>query len=120
MVWPVWREPHKDNAYWTLPVPDDYKKKAHIRSELEEIGYKTKRNLSRAGLIELLQHHGLGHVCYDQCTDNDLRTFPIDRGLVSKNSKATSPHLVGLLLKADKSPSFHGFCDLPLELRVRV
>ena len=112
--------PPRDNTYWTLPAARSKDTKDRLRSQLEKIGCNPNASVSRPGLVALLQHHQLGYICCDNCTDNELKTFATDRHLATGKAQLARARLVSLLLKADLNPSFKRFYDLPPELRNRV
>lgn len=112
--------PPRDAAYWRVPSPNPYITNAEIRSELDAIGYAPKKSASRTDLDVLLRHAQTDHICYSNCTFDELKGFAIDRGLISNKAKPGHARLISLLLKADMNPTFAQLNNLPPELRTRI
>lgn len=114
--------PSRDRTYWELSLPHAKATKQWLCSQLLPIGYNAKSSLSRPELVALYKHHHAGHLCYDKCTNDELRKFAKDRDLLPRTNDhlCSRDGMVKLLMSGDMHPTFHRFCDLPAELREQI
>lgn len=112
------------DTYWRLQLLEPggpfYGERERLRGDLQRAGYKVKAHHLYRDLAKLWLHHTLEQACYDSCTDDEVRTFAIDRGLAPANAKLSRRTLIKRLRDKDMSPSFSRFIDLPPEIRTIV
>jgi hypothetical protein len=76
--------------------------------------------------VRTLWHRDRRWIWHDHCSDDELRTFVGDQGLLSRlrpDTRLYSKHratLIRTLETLDEDPILEQFLDLPAELRVRV
>ena len=121
---PLFKYGNYGDAYWRLHYADPGRAypgaKAHLLTELQEAGYKPSKSLAYRDLAKLWLHHTLAHVCYDSCSDAEIKKFAVDRRLVLSNTKLARGTLAKKLMEDDMDPSFRGFLDLPPEIRTII
>lgn len=112
------------DEYWRLSQPCKWRIaggwKAKYQNLLQSLGYKLNKSLTLDGLHELFLHHRTAHVCYDACSDAELRAFATGRRLITAREKCSKHALVKKLMLADANPTFDRFIDLPAELRTII
>ena len=87
---------------------------------MQSAGYVVDPTLGREKLFKLVQRKELGYLCYDKCSDTQLKKFAVNRSLVTPNRKLDRRWLVNTLIEADKNRRFAKLLDLPPELREHV
>lgn len=104
----------RSNTYWMLGTT--LRQTAHgMRQTLEEGGYKSRKNASKAVLASSLGRLERGLLCYEKCNVDQLPSFCESRGLMSK--AMTVLGLARRLEKADDDSTFPRFLELPPEIR---
>lgn len=120
---PVTRGLGRDQ-YWRLSLPCTWRTaggwKAKYQTLLQSLGYKLNKSLTLEELHKLFLHHRTAHVCYDACSDAELRAFATDRDLITARQRCSRHALVKKLMQADADPTFDRFTDLPAELRAII
>ncbi|KAK3702011.1 hypothetical protein LTR37_015125 [Vermiconidia calcicola] len=94
--------------------------KDSMQTHLDRMKFHYKKSANRERLNVLLKRAESGLVSYDGCTVAELRKFCRDRKLVIEGTgqaKVSKLDLVEFLESEDERPRFHGFLELPAELR---
>lgn len=125
------------NKYWKLKGPWQNGRKADVRHRLEIAGYNSKTGSSSQHRY-LLYRIEVGLICYNKCSNAELRKFAEDRSTLKHprrvcraekhnvqeaylcSSQGTRAGLIRSLIEADKRLQFRKFLDLPRELRDHV
>ena len=115
------------DRYWR--VSEGYGSVAAMRAKLGVRGYILEPQIpDKTNLIRLLQRQDRGLMCYNRCSDTELKSFATARKvpcyLESNKSAQMSKLLRALtiqtLTEADDNLQFEKFLDLPPELRKRI
>jgi len=111
----------RDDVYWRLNRGREIRSgMKHLHWTLKAANYKPRAHITKSALIELLVHHEKGLLCYDECSDRELKKFVRDRNIARTEETTDRLSLVSMLQADDASRAFHRFSDLPAELRVRI
>ncbi|KXT00745.1 hypothetical protein AC579_10220 [Pseudocercospora musae] len=105
------------DQYWRLDTYDKWTK-TKLLGAIRSSGLFVSRGLTKEALIAIKRRLDRGLLYYgDQRTSMDmLRKFVKARG-ISLPTPTTRKAIANVLMDADESRTFHGFQDLPTELR---
>lgn len=95
----------RDDTYWRFTYPSLNKAQLHMR--LVSIGSLIGGNVTRNVLVQGLRQYDFGQLEYQRCSDDEIRKFALDQGIVNPNDFATSrTALLTKLQKANESRTF--------------
>ncbi|KAK5171382.1 uncharacterized protein LTR77_004526 [Saxophila tyrrhenica] len=95
-------------------------KKADLRKQLVDAGYRPRRALLHADLEEMAHTKIHRQLAYQKCRREALQKFVRSRGLKDISLDKTNKDLAQALVKADKTRQFTKLLDLPPEVRLVI